>query len=167
MRIGVALLGVFALLVFAWNVATGGAPSSEATEPKVYTGCTPGFWKNHPKAWFVTAYWKDKTIGEVFDIPAEFSELEDDTLLEALSYKGGPDDIDAARLLLHHAVAAILNATHPAVDYPMFAVPITEEVSDALATSDRDTMLDLKDKYAGWNEAGCPTNGKEEVKKVE
>lgn len=57
-------------------------------------------------------------MGEVYgDLPDFANELEDDTLIEALNHSGGGGKIGMTRNLLRAAVAAILNAEHPEVDY--------------------------------------------------
>jgi hypothetical protein len=131
-----------------------------ATPVKKGNGCTPGFWKNHENAWAPTGYDPDNTLGSVFDIPGEFSSIAGDSLIEALSYGGGPTDLDAAKLLLHHAVAAVLNAAHPDIDYPFSESGIIGDVNDALDSSDRGTMLGVKGTLSAGNELGCPINGR-------
>jgi hypothetical protein len=121
-----------------------------------FEGCTPGFWKNHAGSWAATGYSPSQTLGSVFTIPAEFSSVSGETLLEALSFSGGPTDLDAAKLLLHHAVAALLNASHPDVDYPLAPSDVISQTNAALASSDRDTMLALKDTFDSNNNLGCP-----------
>jgi len=116
-------------------------------------GCTPGFWKNHPDLW--VGYNTDSLIGDVFDIPAELSDLADDTLIEALNYGGGKGTIGAARNLLRHAVAALLNASHPHVNYTMTDNQIINAVNLALASLDRDTIEELKNQLDTYNNAGC------------
>ena len=124
-----------------------------------YSGLTPGFWKNHTDLW--VDYTPGQFVGDVFDIPAELSDLADDTLLEALAYKGGKDAIGMARNLLRQAVAALLNASHPLVNYPTTVTDIITDTNDALATLDRDAMEVLKDQFDMWNnlEGGIDAHG--------
>jgi len=124
-----------------------------------YSGLTPGFWKNHTDLW--VDYTPGQFVGDVFDIPAELSDLADDTLLEALAYKGGKDAIGMARNLLRQAVAALLNASHPLVNYPATVTDIITDTNDALATLDRDAMEVLKDQFDMWNnlEGGIDAHG--------
>jgi hypothetical protein len=127
--------------------------TATATPVSKGNACSPGFWKNKEEAWDATNYDPDDTLGSVFDIPGEFSSIAGDSLHEALSYGGGPSDLDAAKNLLHHAVAALLNSTHPGIDYPLDEADIISDVNDALDSSDRSTMLGLKDSFG---EEGCP-----------
>lgn len=127
-------------------------------------GCTLGFWKNHTgqgpgnqaNAWAETGYDTNDKLDEVFDIPGDLDFDGDETLLDALNFRGGPDATAAARLLLKQAVAALLNASHPDVAYGMTVDQIISDVNDALATEDRQTMLDLKDELDELNTASCP-----------
>ncbi len=126
-------------------------------------GCTPGFWKNNPGAW--EEYTTSTTLGSVFTLPAYLVALEDDTFLEALNYGGGPTIVDKAKLLLHHAVAAVLNAAHEDVGYPLrrFSDPgmIIATTNSALASADAETIGDLKDTYDDANNLGCPLSADE------
>jgi len=88
-------------------------------------GCTPGFWKNHLEAWAKIGYSPDDYISDVFSSsdwswpisPGALWELGNYTLLEALNFHGGRVVEGAARIMLRHAVAALLNDAHPDVDW--------------------------------------------------
>jgi hypothetical protein len=120
-------------------------------------GCTPGYWKNHPASWAATGYSPTQTLESVFNVPNSYG-LDNVTLRAALSLSGGPTVANAAGLLLHHAVAALLNAGHPGVDYPRTAASIISDVNAALATGSRTTMLALKNALDRDNNRGCPIN---------
>lgn len=119
-------------------------------------GCTPGYWKNHPNSWPPTGYAQTMTVENVFDVPDKFN-LDSKTLLQALSFTGGPYDVGAARILLRAATAAVLNAAHPDVDYPLTAAEIISQVNTALMGK-RAQMLSLKDTLDMYNNFGCPIN---------
>jgi hypothetical protein len=123
-------------------------------------GCTPGYWKvpQHHDSWLPTGYSTDQLVPTVFAEGAAYSEVAVATLLEALSFNGGPDVEDAAKLLSHHAVAGMLNASHPGVNYPRTPADLIDDVNDALASGDRNTMLALKDAIDADNNLGCPLN---------
>jgi hypothetical protein len=133
--------------------------------PQAGQGCTPGFWKTHtdtdkyPNAWPPTSLTPGQRVDSVFTIPGEFSALADDSLLDALQYGGGDSDEEAAQILLRAAVAAVLNAAHPNINYPGSVAGIVADVNGALASSDRDTMLDLAGLLDRDNNRGCPING--------
>ena len=121
-------------------------------------GCTPGYWKNHTEDW--QEYTTSSKLKFNFVLGEFAADIGDTTFLQALRFKGGSSDLDAARLLLHHAAAAFLNAAHEGVGYPYrrFNDPgnIQQAVNDALASSDRDTMLEVKDWLDAANNLGCP-----------
>jgi hypothetical protein len=117
-------------------------------------GCTPGFWKNHPdlEFWY---YLPGEGVDPVFDVPDSFG-LDNFTLLEALSFSGGPGETGAAQILLRAAVAALLNGASPVVDYPLDQSTVISVVNAALASGDRDTMLSLAGLLDYFNNFGCP-----------
>jgi hypothetical protein len=161
------VLGVsgFAVAGFASGVGLGGGttptyPTTSGTTtvptttaPKGDEGCTPGFWKNHPEAW--VTYSPTQTLASVFSA-AGLGTLGSTSLIDALSFHGGPTLTDAKQILLRHAVAALLNAAHPGVDFGMTTAEVISLVNTALASTDRQTILAAKDVLAGLNEAGCP-----------
>ena len=77
--------------------------------------------------------------------------MEDLTLLEGLQLKGG-----GANALIRHAVAAVLNAASPDVDFAFDVATIVADVNAALMGEDDDEIEDLKDELADANESGCP-----------
>ena len=125
-------------------------------QPEKPEGCGHGYWKNHEEAWEPTGYTPEDLVGAVFPIPADLAELADDTLMDALEYPGGNGVIGAARILLRHAVAGLLNAAHPDVNFPRTPAEIIAAVGTALASGDRQTILDCKDEVNQQNSQGCP-----------
>jgi hypothetical protein len=125
------------------------------TAPPKQEGCTPGFWKQpqHLDSW--VGFTPGQTLESVFDVPDAFG-LDAVTLLEALSFEGGPTTADAAEILLRQAVAAILNAANPDVDYPLSVAEVIARVNAALASGDRATILALAAELDRLNNLGCP-----------
>ena len=113
-----------------------GEPVDEGDE-----GCTPGYWKNHTDSWPPTGYSPGQSLPSVFAQSAAYPELASATLLDALNFGGGGGVDGAARNLMRAAVAALLDASHPGVDYPRTPVQVVSQVNSALASGDRDTML--------------------------
>jgi hypothetical protein len=124
-------------------------------------GCTPGYWKNNAinweaSAWIPTGYTPSMTLGSVFTIPSCVnSGTASNTLLQALSYKGGSTLKGAAQILLRAAVAALLNASHPDIDYFMSEGGVIAAVNAALASCDRATILALYEELDFHNNDGC------------
>jgi hypothetical protein len=122
-------------------------------------GLTPGFWKNKGvKVGWPSPYTTDLTLEEAGFIIPDGSMTDNDkrpvyldnTLLEALKYKGGEDLSGMAQNLLRAATAALLNAAHPEVNYPLSVDDVINRVNDAL-TEDRNSMEALKDEFDGYN----------------
>ena len=141
------IVGAFVSMTAAQVFADHPPPPPPGNE-----GCTPGFWKNHLGAW--VGYAPGQTVESVFNVPDAFG-LDNDTLEEALGYGGGSGLTGSAKILLRAAVAAILNAASPSVDYPDNAADIISDVNSALSSS-RGTMLALAAQLDTWNNLGAP-----------
>jgi hypothetical protein len=61
--------------------------------------------------------------------------------------------------LLRAAVAALLNAAHPSVNYPDTVPAIIAAVNASLASGSRDNMIALGGSFDTKNNFGCPLNG--------
>ena len=157
---GFAIAATLASVGFATgSTTTGTSPSTSTpstttstttTTPEGGEGCTPGFWKNNADKKGATQ-WTDPydptdLVSSVFsDAPTGIGSK---TLLAGLQQGGG--DLDA---LTRHAIAAVLSAAHPDVDYPLTVAEIVDMVNDAY--NGLTDVEDLKDLLAGFNEAGC------------
>jgi hypothetical protein len=121
-------------------------------------GCTPGYWKNHTGSWPPTGYAIGQTVASVFPNASAWPDLGGATLLEALDFGGGAGAEGAAQILLRAAVAALLNASHPNVEYLFPETWVLTQVDSALGSGDRDTMLVLANTLDAANNQGCPLN---------
>ncbi|MBI2918338.1 MAG: hypothetical protein HYY01_10125 [Chloroflexi bacterium] len=128
-------------------------PTATPTPGTTGQGCTPGYWKNHTSVW--VGYWPSQTVTSVF-VPAAPYVSPVDTLLDALGYKGGKTAQGAAQSLLRSGVAALLNASNPAVNYPRTTGQILSDVNSALSSGDRNTMMSLASTLDLDNNLGCP-----------
>jgi len=127
--------------------------------PPVNHGCTIGFWKNTNKHPWPSPYNPNtSTIGGAPPANAGFTNSgQANTLMfDALSFPGGPDIQDAKNLLLKQAVGALLNAATPGMGYPLTTTQIRTEVNAALASGDRDTILNEASKLEGFNSLEGP-----------
>ena len=120
-----------------------------------YQGCTPGYWKNHPDSW--VGYSPDDLFSEVFGrvitIGSDKKAITDPTLMEALNGNGG-----GVTALARHAVAGILNASHPNINYPRtVGTIIYYVVCEGLDWGEPWITL-RKDRLDEWNNLGCPEN---------
>lgn len=129
-----------------------------------YQGCTLGYWgatkqgKNagevvHEASW-PSPYTTGTQLGDIFTAAPN----PDDTLLTALHYKGGPTLDDKKNLLLKQAVAALLSAAHPDVNYASTEAEIISQVNAALAADDQTQILSLQETLNAYNNMGCPLN---------
>jgi hypothetical protein len=140
--------------VSATAEATCEVPVEEGDE-----GCTPGYWgaPEHLDSWVPTGYTTDQKVNTVFDVGV-CTTLGTRTLLQALSFGGGNTFCGKVQLLLRAAVAAVLGAAHPGVDYPLTEAEIIADVNAAIASGDATTVIDLKDELDADNNLGCPLN---------
>jgi hypothetical protein len=123
-------------------------------------GCTPGKWKNwtglgngnQSNHWAATGYTFAQTVGSVFT--GVDASLAATTLLEALDGGGGPGDVGKQKILLRAAVAALLNASHPGVAYPLTEGEIIADVNAALAAGGN-ALTDLATELDDYNNLGC------------
>jgi hypothetical protein len=121
-----------------------------------FEGLTPGYWKNHLDDWPPTGYSPEQKVKTVFDrAVGPYARLGNAELIEALEWPAGNEVDEKAQVLLHHATAAVLNAAHPNISYPMLVGDIVAAVNAALDLGDPQVMLDLKDMLDAWNNLGA------------
>jgi protocatechuate 3,4-dioxygenase beta subunit len=120
-----------------------------------FEGCTPGYWKvpQHWDSWIPTGYETTDLLKDVFGANAL-----NGTLLDGLNFQGGSGVTGAKQILLRAAVAALLNASHPDIAYPLTETQVINMVTAALNTGNRGTMLTLANQLDGLNNLGCPLN---------
>lgn len=133
-----------------------------------HEGCTPGYWKNHPESWQETGpdspdtpLTYDRTSKDRIPAFAPSSldldgDGDEDTFLDALRFKGGSGLTGAERILFRAAVASWLNAATEEVGFPLRRREFVPEVNAAVASGDRQTMLDLARELDELNNLGCP-----------
>jgi len=138
-------------------------PSAASAADTGMQGCTPGYWKNHTGNW--QEYQPTAPTADLFTLPTSLMSLGDQTLLTSLQGGGGPGEQGAAKVLLRASTAAFLNAAHAGVDYPYrrFEKPggLQATVNSALASGDREVMLDLAAELDAANNLGCPLSNLE------
>jgi hypothetical protein len=120
------------------TVPTTTTTTTTTTTPRGEEGCTPGFWKNHPEA-YPAPYSPTTTLGSVFTgLSPEYASL---TFDQALNLGGG-----GLNALLRQAVAALLNASSPDVDYPLTEAEVIAMTNHAIASGDYESVKDLFDE---------------------
>jgi hypothetical protein len=152
------ILAITALTVSGFIAAGALAVTGYATDSTTTVtttpegeGCTPGFWKQdqHFDSWPVPT--TTTLAGAGFTNTGWPAGT---TLLQALSFQGGPTVQDAKNILLRAAAAAYLNSL--AVDYPLTDAEVVSMVNAALASGDRATILALAAVLDANNNLGCP-----------
>ena len=147
-----SVVGILVLFLVTTPVAAADCPSPPSCPCTCnYEGLTPGFWKNHTNVW-PSPYSPNQTLESVFDVPNSFG-LDNFTLLQALSFGGGPGNTGMAKNLLRQAVAALLNAADPLINYPVSAANVILWTNGALA-ADRATMEIQKNWWDQFNNLG-------------
>jgi hypothetical protein len=99
-----------------------------------------------PEAW--VGYNPDQLLSDVFDVPAAYTDV---TLAEALELRGG-----GINALLRHAVAALLNAASPSVDYPLTTAQVIQMTNEAIASGNSQVIEETKDLFDLYNNLGAP-----------
>ncbi|MEM3769707.1 MAG: hypothetical protein QXG76_00795 [Candidatus Bathyarchaeia archaeon] len=120
-------------------------------------GFTPGFWRNHLEIWVTytpSTLWKD-----VFEDPISIrigkKTITNPTLGQVIIATGGINEkIGVYDALARHAVAALLNAAHPNVDYPMTIAEIINAVNEVIGNADYTDAATLKNTLEAYNNFG-------------
>jgi hypothetical protein len=123
-------------------------------------GCTPGFWKQEKHFDFWVGYSPGDKVVAVF-IGAKGYVNDEDTLLDALSYQGGPGLEGAARIMLRAAVASLLNSAYDYENggvwgWELFPEQLVERINVVFSWTSREAMLNEAYYLDGYNNAGCP-----------
>lgn len=107
-------------------------------------GCTPGYWKQDQHFGNWTAPYTPSTLfGSVFS-----NAFPGKTLLQVLWLQGG-----GLNALGRHAVAALLDAASPAVDYDLSVAQVISMFNAAYASGNYEATKNI---FATFNEQGCP-----------
>lgn len=119
-------------------------------------GCTPGYWKVevHLDSWGPTGFQTTDEFNTVFGVTQYVkSDGSNYTLLEVMrELEGNNDPISPS--LGFHAVAALLNAAHPSVNYGY----TSGEIINLFQTYYLTKPAELKDSLDDLNNRGCPLN---------
>lgn len=123
--------------------------------PIAHHGCPHHDWRAHLHHWPPTGHATGHTLESVFAVPDRYG-LDNVSLHSALGLAGGSGVVGGARSLVKEAVAALLNASHPEINYPLTQAQVISRVNVALASANRKTMLALAGHLATHNNHGCP-----------
>lgn len=118
-----------------------------------HCGCSHGYWKNHQDKWGPTGYDPtddfDSTFSDdAFDCDAFHPDI---TLMDALWLKGG-----GLNALAREAVAALLNAVHPEVDYALRPEEVIAKVQGTVDSGKYEATKNELEGYDAHSIGGCP-----------
>lgn len=163
-RLTGAALGVSAVFtlasrpVWASQCSISGMASGNLSAPSVVacTGCSPGYWKQkqHLDSWGATSFQPTDEFNRVFGVTQYVKRNGTPyTLLEVVQTLNGNGDPISTNLGFH-AVAALLNSAHPAVNFGYTSGElITLFQSNYLTNPEK-----LKNSLDMLNNRGCPLN---------
>lgn len=127
-------------------------------EENGYEGLTPGFWKNCKFDW--VGYSKGDSFNAIFGTAITINqgkkgETGNPTFDEALRSRDGINEEEGIYdALARHAVAALLNAAHPDVNYPMTEQEIIDAVAEVINNAVYDDAEPLKNMLEAYNQLG-------------
>jgi hypothetical protein len=157
--LAVLVVGLVLVVMFPAAVLSHDPPPPPPPPDHPKEGCTPGYWKQeHHQPWTGTGYSPSQTLSSVFTIPSSLSSFAGWTLDRALDGGGGSGLSGAAQILFRAAVAALLNAAHPNVDYGFSAAAVISTTNSALASGSRTDILNQAAEWDRFNNLGCPLN---------
>ena len=112
-------------------------------------GCSQGFWKTeqHLDNWPPTGYNPNDIFNTVFDRNVFDPAL---TLFQVLNPE---TPVNLLKQLSLQAVAALLNAAHPDINYPLTTAQVISKFQAAFDSGDYEPTKDLFDAY---NNLFCP-----------
>ncbi|MFC0522030.1 hypothetical protein ACFFGV_00305 [Pontibacillus salicampi] len=110
-------------------------------------GCTPGFWRQPQNfdEWIPTGFDPNDSFNTTFDRNAFNPDI---TLEDALNLGGG-----MLNALARASVAALLNAAHPDVNYPLTENQVISMFQDAFDSGEFEETALFFDEL---NNLGCP-----------
>ncbi len=120
------------------------------------SGCADTFWSASLLAWSPTGTTPGERVVDVFTESKNYGPVGTATLRTALRFQPGGGLLGDARALARTGVAALLNAGHPGIEFPLTRTQVITRVDTALRSSDTVKILALADELKAANGAGCP-----------
>jgi hypothetical protein len=120
------------------------------------SGCADTFWGASLSAWLPTGITPGERVADVFTEAKNYGPVGTATLRTALRFQSGGGLLGAARALARAGIAALLNAGHPGIEFPLTRTQVITRVDTALRSGDTVKILALTDELKAANGAGCP-----------
>jgi len=123
----------------------------------VPTGCTADVWTGLPTdAWILAGANPNQRVRDTFRESAPYGAVGTATLRSALRFRSGPDLLGAVKALVRAGTAALLNAGHPKIEYPLTQTQVITKVDTALRSGDAAAILAAAQDLDAANGAACP-----------
>lgn len=123
----------------------------------VYSGCPAEVWSGLGRdAWLQAGNYPEERVRDVFRESSPYGSVAVALLSTAVRFRSGAGALGAARELVQAGTAALLNAGHPRVEYPLTRTQVINRVDAALLSGDPSTMLILARDLAVANATSCP-----------
>jgi hypothetical protein len=136
---------------FLWEMAALWLPLP------VPSGCPAEVWGGIGRdAWLQAGNRPEERVRDVFRESSPYGSVAVAMLSTAVRFRGGAGALGAARELVQAGTAALLNAGHPKVEYPLTKTQVINRVDAALLSGDPSTMLILARDLAVANATSCP-----------
>ncbi|HSG41051.1 MAG TPA: hypothetical protein VLE27_15545 [Thermoanaerobaculia bacterium] len=122
----------------------------------VPSGCSDTFWGASLGLWGQAGTKPVERVVDVFSGAKNYGAAGNVPLRTAIRFRSGGDLLGAARGLVRVGLAALLNAGHPAIEFPLTRTQVITGVDTALLSKDTVKILALTDELKAANGAGCP-----------
>jgi hypothetical protein len=123
----------------------------------VPTGCSEAVWSGlSAEVWALAGSRPSQLVRDNFRESASYGAVGAATLLSSLRFRGGSDLLGAVKALVRAGTAALLNAGHPDIEYPLTRTQVITEVDTALRSRDAGAILAAARDLDAANGASCP-----------
>jgi hypothetical protein len=123
----------------------------------VSTGCPADLWNGFSRdLWMQAGNRPEERVRDVFRESSPYGAVGVAMLSTAVRFRGGPGLLGAAKDLVQAGTAALLNAGHPKIEYPLTRTQVINRVDAALLSQDLATILDLARELEMANATSCP-----------
>ncbi|HSK75194.1 MAG TPA: hypothetical protein VLQ45_01950 [Thermoanaerobaculia bacterium] len=122
----------------------------------VPSGCSAAFWDRSQSLWSATGTLPRQKVSELFSESKRYGPVAMVTARAALRFKHGGGLLGAAKALAQAGVAALLNAGHPRVEFPLTRTQVITRVDTTLRSEDAAKMLDVARELGAASAAECP-----------
>lgn len=122
----------------------------------VPSGCPAPFWDRSAALWSAAGTSPGQRVGDLFVEARRYGPVGISTTRAALRFQNGGGLLGAAKVLARAGVAALLNAGHPKVEYPLTRTQVITRVDTAFRSGDGGTILAVARELDAASAASCP-----------